>query len=133
MIQAPVNVSTTFKTVIDIDEQNHIIELKFEIFLEWYELRARYQNLKKNPALNILQDQEVDQLWIPYLIFKVTLYRFKNVHINEIFSSRILTIMKQSRLEMLTALYLLPEKETSLELTCTLLMKQKYLRVGRTK
>ena len=73
MIQAPVNVSTTFKTVIDIDEQNHIIELKFEIFLEWYELRARYQNLKKNPALNILKAQEVDKLWIPYLIFEVSL------------------------------------------------------------
>ena len=73
MIQAPVNVSTTFKTVIDIDEQNHIIELKFEIFLEWYELRARYQNLKKNPALNILKAQEVDKLWIPYLIFEVCL------------------------------------------------------------
>lgn len=71
LIQAEVNISTTLETVIDIDEQNHIIELKFQIFLEWYEHRAKYQNLKINQALNILKIQEINQLWIPYLTFKV--------------------------------------------------------------
>ena len=69
--QAEVNISISLETVLDIDEQNHVIELKFQIDLEWYELRANYLNLKRTAALNVLNSKEVDQLWIPYLIFKV--------------------------------------------------------------
>ena len=68
---ALVNISTVFQTVIDIDEQNHIIELKFDIFLEWYEARANFYNLKENFALNVLKDIESRQIWIPYIIFQV--------------------------------------------------------------
>ena len=68
---AKVNISTVFDTVIDINEQNHIIELKFEISLNWYELRASYQNMKINSALNVLNKAEVQKIWIPYVIFKV--------------------------------------------------------------
>ena len=60
-----------FKSVIDINEQDHIIELKFSISLKWYESRARFFNLKINPALNILNEDEIRQIWIPYLIFEV--------------------------------------------------------------
>ena len=61
-----------FKTVIDINEQDHIIELKFQIILEWYESRASYNNLKANPALNVLKSGEVTEIWIPYVIFEVS-------------------------------------------------------------
>ena len=60
-----------FKTVIDISEQDHSINLKFLISLEWYEGRADYFNLKANPALNVLSNQEIEQIWIPYIIFEV--------------------------------------------------------------
>lgn len=71
MIPSQVNISTTFKTVIEINEQDHKIELKFEIYLEWYEGRASYHNLKQNPALNALNPTERDQIWIPYVVFMV--------------------------------------------------------------
>ena len=64
------------QTVIDISEQSHIIELKFEIYLEWYEYRAKFYNLKNNPALNVLSHDEIRMLWLPYVIFKVTIFSF---------------------------------------------------------
>ena len=57
--------------MIDLDERNHIIELKFELTVEWFEYRATYQNLKPNKALNVLSREELSQIWIPFIIFKV--------------------------------------------------------------
>ena len=59
--------------MIDLDERNHIIELKFQLTLEWFEYRATYQNLKTNNALNVLSSQELQEIWIPYIIFEVLL------------------------------------------------------------
>ena len=69
--KAKINVSTSIETVINIEETNHIIELKFQITLDWLEPRAVYNNLKNNDALNVLNKQEQTNLWIPYIIFKV--------------------------------------------------------------
>ena len=57
--------------MIDLDERNHIIELKFKLTLEWFEYRATYQNLKTNKALNVLSSQELQEIWIPFIIFEV--------------------------------------------------------------
>ena len=67
---AEVNISTSLKTVIDISERSHIIELKFEINIEWYEYRANYYNVKENAALNVLSASEMRMLWMPYIIFE---------------------------------------------------------------
>ena len=58
--------------MIDLDERNHIIELKFKLTVEWFEYRATYQNLKTNKALNVLSSEELSQIWIPFIIFKNT-------------------------------------------------------------
>ena len=71
IIRLGINVSTSLKTVIDLDERNHIIELKFKLTLEWFEYRATYQNLKTNEALNVLSSEELREIWIPFIIFKV--------------------------------------------------------------
>ena len=57
--------------MIDLDERNHIIELKFQLTVEWFEYRATYQNLKSNIALNVLSREELREIWIPFIIFKV--------------------------------------------------------------
>ena len=67
-----VDVSTSIQNVIDISEVNNIIELKFDILMEWYEYRVDYRNLKIVKALNMLSDEELSSLWIPYIIFKNT-------------------------------------------------------------
>ena len=66
-----INVSTSLQTVIDLNERNHIIELKFKLSVEWFEYRVTYQNLKTNKALNVLSSEELSQIWIPYIIFQV--------------------------------------------------------------
>ena len=66
-----INVSTSLQTVIDLDERNHIIELKFKLTVEWFEYRATYQNLKTNKALNVLSSEELREIWIPFIIFQV--------------------------------------------------------------
>ena len=72
LIPVQVKVSTTLLNVIEISQVNHIIELKFDISLKWYENRAVYQNLKLKEALNMLSDEELAMLWIPYIIFENT-------------------------------------------------------------
>ena len=67
-----IDVSTSILNVIEISEVNHIIELKFDIIMEWYEHRVHYHNLKTVQALNTLSDVELRSLWIPYIIFKNT-------------------------------------------------------------
>ena len=72
IIPVKINISTTLRNVIDISEVNHIIELKYAISLNWYENRAVYQNLKTKEALNMMSDQELSSLWIPFIIFENT-------------------------------------------------------------
>ena len=91
------NVSTDLKTVIGISENNQVIELKLEIQVEWYENRANYYNLKENSALNVLAYQELAQMWIPYIIFFVSINSYLLfLKLIEIF--RILTLMRLSKL-----------------------------------
>ena len=71
---AEVNISTSLKTVIEISERSHIIELKFELNIEWYEYRAKYYNIKENSALNVLSVSEMRMLWMPYIIFEVSIF-----------------------------------------------------------
>ena len=72
VIPAKVNISITLFNVIEIKEVNHIITLKFGISLEWYENRAIYHNLKRQVSFNSFSEDEIGQIWIPYVIYKNT-------------------------------------------------------------
>ena len=71
-----VNITTDLEAVIGIEERSHVIELKFDLTLEWFEHRVKYHNLKINNALNILSKWELQSLWIPLIIFKVNEVEF---------------------------------------------------------
>ena len=71
-VPVSVSVSLALLKIIELREENHVIELQFEISLEWYENRARYHNLKRDVALNQLSQEEVEKLWIPYLVYDNT-------------------------------------------------------------
>ena len=64
-----VNVSLTLLKVVAIEEEDHSIELQFEITMEWKEIRATYHNLKPEAYLNALSSDEVEQLWLPLVIY----------------------------------------------------------------
>ena len=58
--------------IVRIEEVSHMITLQFENVLNWNEVRATYQNLKFETALNALTEAEAHQLWLPYAIFDNT-------------------------------------------------------------
>ena len=58
--------------MIEISEQNHKITFKFAISLSWYENRAMFHNLKGKINYNVLNDEEINSIWIPYVIYKNT-------------------------------------------------------------
>lgn len=59
LVPVQVKVSTSFKSVLDISESSHTIDLKLGIKLEWYEGRAKYHNLKRDTSSNVLSNSEV--------------------------------------------------------------------------
>ena len=71
ILPAEVNISTNLKTVVEISESSHIIELKFGMNIEWYDHRVEYFNIKENSALNSLSENAIHSLWLPYIIFEV--------------------------------------------------------------
>ena len=55
-----------------IAEEDHSIELQFQIMLEWKENRAVYQKLKNESYLNALSMEEINRLWLPLEIYTNT-------------------------------------------------------------
>ena len=58
--------------IVRIEEVDHKIEFQFGIVLEWPEIRALFHNLKFKSSLNALTDDEILQLWLPYVIYDNT-------------------------------------------------------------
>ena len=67
-----VKISVLLYKVVDIDEEGHSIELQFQITLQWNENRATYHNLKDNMYLNALPLTEINNLWLPLVIYTNT-------------------------------------------------------------
>ena len=67
-----VNVSLTLFKVVAIEEEDHSIELQFQINLEWKENRATYNNLKSESYLNALSQDEINLLWLPLVVYLST-------------------------------------------------------------
>ena len=69
---AMVNISITLLKVVSIEEEDHSIELQFEITLQWKENRATYQNLNTDMYLNALSEKDFNKLWLPLVIYANT-------------------------------------------------------------
>ena len=72
IVPVSVNVSIDLLKIVRMEEVEHLIELQFEIILEWKDLRVTFHNLKHDSSLNALPDDEVRQLWLPLVIFANT-------------------------------------------------------------
>ena len=67
-----VSISITLMKVVEIEEVDHSIHLQFQISLQWRENRVKYNNLKKDSALNALTDEEIRTLWLPLILYDNT-------------------------------------------------------------
>ena len=45
---------------------------KFRLVMDWYDHRLNYYNLKLQRSSNSLSHEEIDKLWIPYVVFENT-------------------------------------------------------------
>ena len=74
IIPVQMNISIDLMNIIDMEEQDHKIDLQFEITLEWRETdRVVYHYLlKKDESMNALTDKETSELWLPKLYYDNT-------------------------------------------------------------
>ena len=72
IIPVSVGVSIVLMEVVSIDEVDHSIQLQFEAILDWKENRATYLNLKEKTALNEMKEEDIQQLWLPFIIYTNT-------------------------------------------------------------
>ena len=68
----PVRVSLTVYKVVSIHEEDHSIELQFQITLQWREIRATYHNLKRVSHLNALSMDDINRLRLPLVVYTNT-------------------------------------------------------------
>ena len=71
-IPANVSISITLMKVVEIEETDLSIHLQFQISLQWQENRVKYQNLKKDTALNALTNEDIKKLWLPLILYDNT-------------------------------------------------------------
>ena len=64
-----VNVSLTLFKIVAIKEDDHSIQLQFQIRLCWKDNRATYYNLKPASYLNALSLEEIKSLWLPLVVY----------------------------------------------------------------
>ena len=64
--------SVDIKEILKLDEIGKTFRVKFKLYLTWIDSRLIYQNLKKNPNLNVLQLDTQKRIWAPVIIFSNT-------------------------------------------------------------
>ena len=67
-----VSISINILKLVDIKEEDYAIDIQFMIILKWKENRASYHNLKTKRSLNALRKEDVDQLWLPIVVYENT-------------------------------------------------------------
>ena len=73
IISVPVNISIDLLKIIDMDEQDHKIDLQFQITLEWREnARVVFHNLKQDKSMKTLSEKETSDLWLPRVFYDNT-------------------------------------------------------------
>ena len=66
---AEVNVSLTLYKIVAIKEDEHSIQLQFQISLQWKDNRATFYNLKPASYLNALSSEEIETIWLPLVVY----------------------------------------------------------------
>ena len=72
VIPVNVNISMAVMDVLSISEVDLVYVLKFRFLMVWYDYRLKYHNLKQKRSLNSLSREEIERLWIPFVVFSNT-------------------------------------------------------------
>ena len=72
IIPVNVDISVDVIDVLRIVEVEQEFELKLSLIMEWYDSRITYHNLKESRSANVPTTEEVQKLWLPFVIFDNT-------------------------------------------------------------
>ena len=72
LVPVTVNVTIQLLKIMDIDEEEHTLDLQFEINLEWLDYRLNYNNLKKQSFLNAFSEEDLANIWLPLVVYENT-------------------------------------------------------------
>ena len=72
IVPVPVHISINLLKIVSMEEVQHKIDFQFGITLEWKENRVIYQNLKDETSLNALTQEEIEEIWLPYVVYANT-------------------------------------------------------------
>lgn len=64
-----IDVKLDLKNIFKIDEVDRRLHVAFGLELYWYDSRLTFNNLKQELNLNVLTSEQIQQIWIPQLIF----------------------------------------------------------------
>ena len=65
-------ISVDIKKILKVDELGEVFKIKFSLYITWNDPRLTYQNLKKDPNLNVLRLEGQKNIWAPVIIFENT-------------------------------------------------------------
>ena len=76
------NTAVEIKNILELDEVLSLMTLQLKLTVEWIDSRLEYVDLKSDQNLNRLTPLEMDEIWMPTLVFTNTKMRqeadFKN-------------------------------------------------------
>ena len=58
--------------ILQLDEVNSLLSLQLKLTIEWTDTRHEYIDLKTNENMNYLSAHEMNDIWIPSLVFENT-------------------------------------------------------------
>ena len=74
------------KNIIRIDEVKQIINIQFQLELIWRDSRHQYYNLKENEIMNALTNKEMEEIWVPSILFSNTQHQISSKKDEEAFA-----------------------------------------------
>ena len=72
IVPVPVQVNMTLLQVVNINDEENIIELQFEITMKWKDSRITFNNLKREIFLNALTEEDMNKIWLPLIVYSNT-------------------------------------------------------------
>ena len=58
--------------ILQLDEVHSLLSLQLKLTIEWTDTRHEYIDLKTNKNMNSLSSNEMDEIWMPTIVFDNT-------------------------------------------------------------
>ena len=100
-----INIGIRVFKISNIRELDQQITVKFQLVITWLDGRLTFNNLRDNFALNVIDTDERQKLWLPFLVFQNTKKMSSTIASDD--KTNILTVVKErsSSQESLKSLY----------------------------